>query len=167
MSEIINKVAQSKLVLFDLEAYYPAGKRVVLDIKEWLFEELLLKEKDFRAAAANHDWQQYEEAYVAVDCSSEAIVPAWAYMLITTYLQPFAKQVFLGGSEAMETALYQQALNLVDFSEFRDKPIIIKGCSKKPVPPAAYLMAVQKLQPVARSIFYGEACSSVPLFKRK
>ena len=94
-------------------------------------------------------------------------MPAWAYMLITTYLQPHARQVFLGGPEALETALYQKVIESIDVREFHDKPIIIKGCSKKPVPPAAYLMAVQKLLPVARSIFYGEACSSVPLFKRK
>lgn len=167
MSEITNKVAQSKLVIFDLEAYYPAGRRAEVDIKDWLFEELLLKEKDFRAAVAAHDWQQYSDAYVAVHCSSDAIVPAWAFMLITTYLQPHARQVFLGGLEALETALYQEILRAVDVSEFIDKPIIIKGCSKKPVPPAAYIMAAQKLLPVARSIFYGEACSSVPLFKRK
>jgi hypothetical protein len=167
MSEIVNKVAQSKLVTFDLEAYYPAGRRLELDIRDWLFEGLLLREKDFRASAAAHDWQQYADAFVALHCSSGAIVPAWAFMLITTYLQPHARRVFLGGTEALETALYQDALNDVDVNAFRDKPIIIKGCSKKPVPPAAYLMAVQKLLPVARSIFYGEACSSVPLFKRK
>jgi len=167
MSEIVNRVASSNLVTFDLEQYYPEGRRMAFDIKDWLFDELILKEKEFRTSAASHNWEPYRHGYVALFCSTDAIVPAWAYMLITTYLHPHAKRIFLGSPEALETALYQSVLETLDVSEFRDKPIIIKGCSNKPVPPAAYVMAVQKLQSVARSIFYGEACSSVPLFKRK
>lgn len=167
MSEIVNRVAQSKLLTFDLEDYYPAGERVLLDIKEWLYEEIILKEKDFRAHVANHDWEQYSDAYVALYCSTEAIIPGWAYMLVSTKLQPYAKKVVLGSLEDLETTLFQAIIEDLDISDFKDKPVIIKGCSNKPVPPNAYLWATIKLQPVAKSIMYGEACSSVPLFKRK
>ena len=167
MSEIKNRVAQSKLLTFNLEDYYPTGKRVFLDIKDWLYEEIILKEKDFRAHVANHDWEQYNDAYVALNCSSDAIVPGWAFMLISTKLQPYAKKVVLGSLEDLETTLFQSVIEDLDISDFRDKPVIIKGCSNKPVPPNAYLWATLKLQPVAKSIMYGEACSSVPLFKRK
>lgn len=167
MSEIKNRVAQSKLLTFNLEDYYPTGKRVFLDIKDWLYEEIILKEKDFRAHVANHDWVQYNDAYVALNCSSDAIVPGWAFMLISTKLQPYAKKVVLGSLEDLETTLFQSIIEDLDISDFKDKPVIIKGCSNKPVPPNAYLWATIKLQPVAKSIMYGEACSSVPLFKRK
>lgn len=167
MSEIVNRVAQSKLVTFDLEEYYPEGTRLQLDIKEWLYEDLILKEKEFRNQVALHNWEQYNDAYVALNCSSDAIVPGWAFMLISTKLQPYAKKVVLGSLEDLETTLFQSVIEDLDISDFKDKPVIIKGCSNKPVPPNAYLWATLKLQPVAKSIMYGEACSSVPLFKRK
>jgi hypothetical protein len=167
MSEIVNKVSQSKLVTFDLEQFYPEGKRVRLDIKDWLQDELILKEKEFRAAAAAHSWEQYQDAYVALHCSTDAIIPAWAYMLITTQLQPYAKKVVLGDLTALETAVYETVINDLELTEYKDKAVIIKGCSHKPVPPNAYVQATYKLQAVAKSVFYGEACSSVPLFKRK
>lgn len=167
MSEIVNRVAQSKLLTFDLEDYYPAGERVLLDIKEWLYEEIILKEKDFRAHVASHDWEQYKNVFVALCCSSDAIIPGWAYMLVSTKLQPYAKKVVLGSLEDLETTLFQAIIEDLDISDFKDKPVIIKGCSNKPVPPNAYLWATIKLQAVAKSIMYGEACSSVPLFKRK
>ncbi|MBT8264663.1 MAG: DUF2480 family protein [Muriicola sp.] len=165
--EIINRVAASKLVTFDLEEYYPAGRRVLLDIKEWLYEDIILKEKDFRAHVADHDWKQYQDAFVALYCSSDAIIPGWAYMLVTTALQPYAQQVVLGDLEVLETAVYKSIIDKLDVSEYKDKPIIIKGCTNKPVPPNAYLWVTFKLQKVAKSIMYGEACSSVPLFKKK
>ncbi len=165
--EIINRVAQSKLITFDLEAYYPEGSRFAIDIKDWLYEGLILKEKDFRAAVAAHDWTQYQGAYVALFCSTEAIVPTWAYMLITTALHPYAKQVVLGEPEVLETLLYGEVLEGINWNEYRDKSVIIKGCSQKPVPPNAYIQATSHLLGVARKIFYGEACSSVPLYKRK
>lgn len=167
MSEIVNRVAQSKLLTFDLEEYYPEGPRMVLDIKDWLYEGLILKEKEFRAHADAHDWSVYKDAFVALQCSSDAIVPGWAFMLITSRLQPYAKQVVLGDQETLETALYQQVIQDLETEQFRDKPVIIKGCTNKPVPKNAYLWATAKIQEVARSVMYGEACSSVPLFKRK
>lgn len=165
--EIVNRVAQSKLVTFNLEEYYPSGERKLLDIKNWLYEGFILREKEFRDALQEHDWSQYQDSFVAVTCSSDAIVPGWAFMLITTKLEPFAKRIVQGTLEDLETAVYYDILNKLDFSAFEGKPVIIKGCSKRPVPPNAYIFLTQRLQKVAKSIMYGEACSSVPLFKRK
>ena len=166
MAEIVNKVAKSPLKTFNLEDYFPEGRRLQIDIKSWLYEGFILKEKDFREALKNHDWSQYQDAYVALYCSSDAIVPGWAYLLITSYLQGISRQTVYGSLELLNALLYQDALSKVDFSEYQDKPIIIKGCSNKPVPENAYLMALQKLQPFAKSIMYGEACSAVPLYKK-
>ena len=165
--EIINRVANSKLVTLNLEDYYPSGERKLLDIKEWLYEGIILREKEFRTALEEYNWSQYQDCYVALTCSSDAIVPGWAYMLITTKLQAIAKRIVQGSLEDLETALYYDVLNELDYSQYQDKPVIVKGCSKRPVPPNAYILLVQKLQNVAKSIMYGEACSSVPLFKRK
>ena len=165
--KIINRVAQSKLITFNLEDYYPKGERKVLDIKDWLYEGFILREKEFRTHVEEHDWTAYQDAYVALQCSTDAIVPGWAFMLIASRLQPYAKKVVQGSLENLETSLYQTVLENLDVTEFTDKPVIIKGCSNKPVPENAYLMAVAKIQEVAKSVMYGEACSSVPLFKRK
>lgn len=164
--EIINRVANSKLVTINLEEFYPQGERVLFDIKDWLLEGFVLREKDFREAAKNHDWLQYEGKFVALTCSSDAIIPGWAYMLLSTYLAPVAKKVVVGDLEMLETVLYTGILNDLDVSEYEDLPVIIKGCSRRPVPQNAYLQLINKLQPVAKSIMYGEACSSVPLFKK-
>ena len=166
MEEIINKVANSVLEVFDLEDYYPKGIRTQINISQWLLEGFLLKEKDFREALKNHDWKQYENHFVAINCSTDAIIPAWATILVTVYLAPFAKKVVVGNLSDLETALYQEILPTLDYSIYQDKPVILKGCSKKPVPESAYILAVQRLQPVAKSIMYGEACSAVPLFKK-
>ncbi|BFP40986.1 DUF2480 family protein [Flavobacteriaceae bacterium GF1] len=167
MSEIVNRVAQSKLITFDLEELYPTGQRLVLDIKDWLFEGLILREKEFRTKALEHDWTQYQDHYVALTCSSDAIIPGWAYMFLASRLGPFAKKVVVGDLETLETAIYQDILRDLDVSTFKDKPVIIKGCSHKPVPQNAYIFAVEKIQEVAKSVMYGEACSSVPIFKRR
>ncbi|HEX8268529.1 MAG TPA: DUF2480 family protein [Flavobacterium sp.] len=167
MEEIVNKVAESVLMVFDLEDYYPQGNRVQLDISQWLYEGLLLREKDFRGHLKNHDWSQYQDQYVAVTCATDAIVPAWASILVTVYLAPYAKKVISGDLEDLEAALYLEILPNLDYSIYESKPVIIKGCSRKPVPMAAYVYAAQKLQPFARSIMYGEACSAVPLYKRR
>ncbi len=164
---ILNRVAQSKIITFNLEDYYPKGRRILLDIKDWLFEGIILKEKEFRAALAEHDWALYQDAFVALYCSSDATVPGWAYMLIATKLEPYASKVVQGDLEQLETLLYQSVIESLDVSEFKDRLVIIKGCSNRPVPPNAYLLITQKLQPVVKSLMYGEACSSVPLFKKK
>ncbi|MFC6877439.1 DUF2480 family protein [Flavobacterium myungsuense] len=165
MEEIVNKVANSALEVFDLEDYYPKGIRTQIDIAQWLTEGFLLKEKDFRESLKNHDWHQYQDQFVAIHCSTDAILPAWASILVTIQVAPFAKKVVNGTLEELDTALYQEILPTLDYSIYQDKPVIIKGCSKKPVPISAYVLAVQNLQPFARSIMYGEACSAVPLYK--
>ena len=166
MDEIVNKVANSVLEVFDLEDYYPSGIRTQLDISQWLLDGFLLKEKDFRESLKNHDWSQFQNHFVAINCSTDAIIPAWASILVTVYLSPFAKKVVVGNITDLETSLYQEILSTLDYSKYQDKPIILKGCSKKPVPESAYIMAIQKLQPFAKSIMYGEACSAVPLYKK-
>ena len=165
--EIINRVANSALITIDLEDYYPNGTRVVFDIKDWLYESLVLREKEFRAFVEMHDWGAYKDKYIALCCTSEAIIPGWAYMLVRLRLSEIAKQVIIGDLEALETNIYYKIINDLDFSQCENKPVIIKGCSNKPVPQNAYLFLINKLQPVAKSIHYGEACSSVPLYKKK
>lgn len=164
--EIVNRVAKSKLVTIDLEDFYPKGKRVHFDISQWLAEGIVLREKDFRNAVASHDWQEYKDAYVALYCKTDAIIPGWAYLLITLQLAPYAKKVIVGSLEDLETVLFTEFLNDFDVSEYENKPIIITGCTHKPIPETAYTLLAQKLFPVVRSVMYGEACSSVPLFKR-
>ncbi|MDY0780544.1 DUF2480 family protein [Tenacibaculum sp. IB213877] len=164
--EIINRVANSVLKTIDLEDFYPQGKRVVFDIKDWLFEGLILREKDFREQVKNHNWSQYQDSYVALTCSSDAIIPSWAYLLLTTQLNPFTKKVVVGNLELLETVIFQDLINKIDVSEYEGKPIIIKGCANKPIPPSAYLFLIKRLQPVVKSIMFGEACSTVPLFKK-
>ena len=164
--DIINRVANSKLVTIDLEDYYPKGMRVLFDIKDWLFQELVLKEKDFREYIKNHDWSQYQNQYVAITCSADAIIPDWAFMLLTVNLEPFVEKSHIGTLEDLETAIYQDVITAIDGTIYQDKPVIIKGCSNLPVPINAYVMITNKLKPYAKSIMYGEACSFVPLFKR-
>jgi hypothetical protein len=165
--EIINKVATSKLEVFDLEDYYPKGIRSQVDISQWLIEGFLLKEKDFREHLKNHDWQQYQDHFVAINCSTDAIVPAWASILVTIQLAPFARKIVDGTVDDLNAALYEELLSKIDYSTYVNKSIIIKGCSQKPVPVRAYILAAKNLQPFARSIMYGEACSAVPLYKAK
>ncbi|MCF1190562.1 DUF2480 family protein [Mangrovimonas sp. AS39] len=164
--EIVNRVANSKLKTLDLEEFYPKGNRILFDIKDWLFQEIILKEKDFRTFVEAHDWSQYQDVYVALSCSADAIIPSWAYLLLTTKLQPFAKKIVVGSLELLETVIFQEVINELQLDEFADKPVIIKGCSDKPIPDSAYTLLISKLQPVAKSLMFGEACSTVPLYKK-
>lgn len=165
--EIINRIANSKLKTFDLEELYPKGERVLFDIKDWLFQELILKERDFRVFVKNHDWSQYKNAFVAITCSADAIIPSWAYMLVASEATVFANKVVIGNLETLETSIYQELLSFLDYSEFVDAPVIIKGCTDKPIPNSAYAFLIEKLQPIAKSIMFGEACSTVPLYKSR
>jgi hypothetical protein len=166
MEEIVNKVAQSGILTIDLEAFYDDVARVEFDIKPLLFQELILKEKDFREYIKAHNWSQYQNTYVALTCTADAIVPTWAYMLLTLSLQPFAKKIVYGNLEVLETILFNEKLNALDITLFKDARIVIKGCGEKPVPVAAYVTLTEKLKPVAKSIMYGEPCSTVPLYKK-
>lgn len=165
--EIINRVANSKLKTIDLEDFYPDGSRIVFDIKDWLFEGLILREKEFRAQVKEHNWEQYKDSYVALSCSTDAIIPSWAYLLLTTQITPFAKKVVVGNLELLETVIFQELLVTIDLSSYKDAPVILKGCANKPIPPTAYSLLIEKLQPIAKTLMFGEACSTVPLYKRK
>ena len=164
--EIVNRVANSKLKTIDLEDFYPKGERILLDISDWLFEGLLLREKDFREKAASHNWEQYKEAYVALHCSTEAIIPSWAYLLLSVKLQPFVKKVVVGDLPLLETVIFQNIIEKFEVSEYENLPVIIKGCANKPIPETAYTLLITKLKGVVKSLMYGEACSFVPLFKK-
>jgi hypothetical protein len=168
-SELIieNKVAGSGLITLNLEDYFDKTPRAELDIKPWLFREMILKEKDFREYVKQHNWEQYAGKHVAVYCSTDAIIPTWAYMLIAIQLQPLAKRIVFGTTETLNTLLYEEAINAIDFAQFTDKRMIVKGCSDVPVPVQAYVEVTRRLMPFAKSIMYGEACSNVPLFKKK
>lgn len=165
--EIINKVANSSLITIDLEDFYPDGPRVIFDLKDWLYEEIILREKDFRQNLKEHDWTQYEGKYVAMTCTADAIVPSWAYLLVATYLQPVAKRVVHGTLAELDQMLYTEIIKDLPIEEYQDGKIIVKGCSKKPVPDSAYILLIEKLQPIANSLMFGEACSTVPLYKMK
>lgn len=165
--KIVNRVAKSKLVTIELDDLYPEGKRTVLDISQWLFQGLVVREKEFRSQLQDHDWEQYKDDYVVLTCSTDAIIPGWAYLLITTYLQPHAKFVVQGSVADLDNLLMEQAINELDVSEYEGKPVIIAGCSNKPIPETSYLLLLQKLMPVARNIMFGEACSTVPLFRNR
>lgn len=164
---IVNKVAKSPLINIDLEEWKPVGQRTVVDIVQWLEQGFLLREKPFRAALKLENWEKYQNHHIAIDCSSEAIIPAWAALLVTSYLQPYAKEIIRGNLADLERHLFAKMIAELDLAPFKDKPLMIKGCSDTSIPEDAYIQLIQRLQPVAKSLFYGEACSSVPLWKAK
>ncbi|MCD6544498.1 MAG: DUF2480 family protein [Flavobacteriaceae bacterium] len=164
--EIVNRVANSQLVSIDLEDFYPEGERVLFDIKDWLFAEQILKENDFRESVKNHNWQSYQNKYIALTCSADAIIPSWAYLLISVALLPFAKKIVIGNLNTLETSIFQDIINGLPVENYINKRVIIKGCSNKPIPETAYTQLIARLLPFVRSIMYGEACSNVPLFKK-
>jgi hypothetical protein len=167
MSEIIlNKVAESGLITIDLENYYPKGETAIFDLKDFLFMGLILKEKDFREALKKEDWEKYRNKNVAVTCTADAIIPVWAYMLIVSYLQPVATEVVLGDEKELHRSLFLKNISQVNVNEFADKKIVIKGCGDIPVGEFAYAEITKILRPVARSIMYGEPCSTVPVYKK-
>lgn len=167
MEEITNRVANSGLITLDLGEMYPAGERVLLDIKDQLFQGLILREKDFREFIATHDWSQYKNKFVAITCTADAIIPDWSWMLLASALQPFAKKIVFGDLEKLETVLFTEVLSAFDSEQYRDARVVIKGCGDKPVPKTAYIELTRVLQPVVKSIMYGEPCSTVPVYKRK
>jgi hypothetical protein len=166
-NEIINRVANSAIMTVDLEDFYPEGERVVLDISQWLLDGTVLKEKEFRLHVKKHDWSRYKDCYVALQCSTAAIIPGWAYMLVSLELTPFAKKIIVGSLDLLESILYTTIIEKLNVAPYAGKPVIIKGCSNKPIPQNAFVLFSQKLEPIAKSIMYGEACSAVPLFKKK
>jgi hypothetical protein len=164
---IVNRVAQSGLISLDPAELFPSGERVVYDIKDNLFHGLMLREKDFREFIKTHDWSLYSGKHVAITCSSDAIVPTWAYMLLGNKMVPFAQTIVFGNLEALETVLFDRALSKFDVEKYRDERVVIKGCGDIPVPVSAYVDLAAKLTGVSKSIMYGEPCSTVPIYKRK
>ena len=165
-NEIINRVASSGLKIFDLEEYHVPGARVLLDIRDQLYEGVILREKSFREFIKSHDWSQYQDKFVAITCSAEAIIPTWAFMLLTSALEPFARTIVFGGLEELETKIFIDALAKVDWQQYADAKVVIKGCSKVAVPTSAYVEATRLIRPYAASIMFGEPCSTVPVFKK-
>lgn len=165
--EIINRVNNSKLVVFDLEELYTPGERVLFDMKPLLFQEMVLREKEFREYIKNQNWEIYENKFVAISCSADAIIPTWAYMLLSSAIQPYASMVIVGNLEDLERILYQKALNSISWKDYKDSKVVVKGCSKVTVPVSAYVEVTNKLRPLAASIMFGEPCSTVPVFKKK
>jgi hypothetical protein len=163
----VNKVANSGLITFNLEDYLEKGERVLYDIKDNLFQGLILREKDFREFVKNHDWTQYTGKNIAITCSADAIVPTWAYMLLANRLQNHANEVVFGNLEDLENVLFQKALSKVELSNFTDERVVIKGCANPQIPIAAYVEITKLLTPVVKSIMYGEPCSTVPIYKKK
>jgi hypothetical protein len=164
---IVNKVTESGIITLNLEDYYPKGEIAVFDLKDHLFMGLILKEKDFRAALLATDWQKFQNKNVAVTCTADAIIPVWAYMLVASYLQPVANEIFFGNEEALISGILQKNIDKTDTASFADKRIVLKGCGDVKIPDSAYLAMTAKLRPVAKSIMYGEPCSTVPVYKKK
>lgn len=164
--EIVNRVATSGIVSLDLEELYHPGERVIFDIKDQLFQGLILREKDFREFLKNHDWSQYTGKNIGIICSEDAIVPTWAYMLLAVQLQPFANSVVFGDLNALEEKLFNDAISKIDLKEFENKRVVVKGCSKVSVPVSAYVEVARLLKPVVKSLMFGEPCSTVPLYKK-
>lgn len=163
---LVNRVAASSLITIKLEELLPASEVITFDLKDYLFMELILKEKDFRAALKAHDWNQYEQKYVTINCSVDAIIPIWAYMLVTTYAQPYALDVYLGTEEEFIQQYFQDQIQQLDLEQYAQQRLVIKGCSEKPVPTTAYVELTKRLRPIAKSILFGEPCSTVPIYKQ-
>jgi len=164
--EIVNRIDNSSIVQVSLDEFYPEGERVLFDIKGFLRDEIALIEKEFRASVKETNWEEYKGKYVGIICSVDAIVPLWAFMLIATQLQPFAQKVVFGNKKDLEKAIFSDLLTELDYSRFKDKPVIVKGCGKYPIPESVVVDFAVKLQGYAKNIMFGEACSAVPLYKR-
>jgi len=163
---LVNRVAKSGIITINLENYFPEQKIMHFDLKDYLFMEMILKEKDFRATLKEKDWSEYDGAILLVYCSADAIIPVWAYMLVSSYAEAHAAEVYSGDQTAYLTHYYQNVVRDMDISAYADKRIVIKGCSEKPVPAGAYEALTRKLKPHVLSIMYGEPCSTVPIYKR-
>ena len=166
MEGIVNKVEQSGLLEINLEDYYSEGTRSLIDLKSCLFQGLILKEKDFRAFVRNEHWEKYKDHFVAITCSAEAIIPTWAYMLVAASLKGIARKVIYGDLQTLETVLFLDTFSKFDVEKYRDKKILIRGCGHLPVPESAYVEITNLLTPVAKSVMFGEACGTVPVYKQ-
>lgn len=167
MEEIVNKVAESSIYTLDLGNYYPRGETAIFDLKDYLYMGLILKEKEFRAALQTLDWEQYRGKNVAISCTADAIIPIWAYMLVAAYLEPVAKFFAFGDEQFLHRVLFFKNLSQLNPEEFRDRRVVVKGCGEHKIDEGAYVEITRLLKPVAKSIMYGEPCSTVPIYKKK
>lgn len=165
--EVVNRVSNSSLVTLDLEQFHDSNPRTLFDIKDWLYQGIILKEKEFREQIKSHDWTQYKNHNVAITCSADAIIPTWAFMLVAVSLQQHVNKQIFGSLTELETQLYLVALDKIDWQKYKQAKVVIKGCSKVEVPIAIYVEAISRLRPLAASIMFGEPCSTVPLFKNR
>lgn len=167
MEEVfVNKVAESGIITLDLEDFYPKEETVLFDMKDHLFMGLILKEKDFRETMKGLDIELYKGKNVALTCSADAVIPVWAYMLVASYLQPVAKELIFGDAEFLHKTLFLQNISKINTADYEDKRVVIKGCGELPITEAAYVAITSLLRPVAKSIMYGEPCSTVPIYKK-
>ncbi|MEZ4828149.1 MAG: DUF2480 family protein [Bacteroidia bacterium] len=164
--EIINRIANSPIITFKPEEFYPEGERVLLDIKDQLFHGMILRERDFRGWIKAHDWSQYQGKHIAITCSADAIIQTWAWMLLEVSLQPFAKTVVFGSLNDLEIQLWQNALDNIDFSAFTDKPVVVKGCTNRDIPTGVYVEITRRMMPLVKKLSFGEPCSTVPVYKK-
>jgi len=168
MSEaIVNKVSESGLITLNLEEYYPTEEIKLFDLKDFLFMGLVLKEKEFREALKKIDWEDYRNKLTGVICTADAIIPLWAYMLVTTYLLPVCKDVVLGDEKEVIKNSLVKNIRHSNTDEYIDQRIVVKGCGEKSIDEAAYVEITKLLMPFAKTIMYGEPCSTVPVYKRK
>lgn len=165
-NEIVNRVAQSNIEQIDLSKLAPPDELVVFDLKDWLFQGLILKEADFKDKVKNHDWAQYSNKNVTIDCSTDAIIPSWAFMTIASKLEPVASRVLFGNRDAALQIIFHDELKKINPADYKDKPVVIKGCGDKEVPVSAFVEIICLVQPYAKSIMYGEPCSTVPVYKK-
>jgi uncharacterized protein DUF2480 len=163
---IVNKVSESGLITLDLEQYYPKDAIALFDLKDYLFMGLILKEKDFREALKTLDWETYRDKFVGVTCSADAIIPPWAYMLVASYLQPVAMDVIMGDEKEVHKTIFLKSIQGINLSEFAGQRVVVKGCGETPIGEFAYMEIAKRLRPVAKTIMYGEPCSTVPIFKK-
>lgn len=168
MEEVfVNKVAESGIITLNLEDYYPKEAVAVFDMKEYLFMGLILKEKDFREILKTFDTDPFQDKIVALTCSADAVIPMWAYMLVASLLQPVAKEIIFGNEIFTKENILLRNITNIDASTYIDARVVIKGCGDLPIAEAAYIAITNKLRPVAKSIMYGEPCSTVPVYKKK
>jgi len=165
--EIVNRIAESGLITLDLEQFIPEDQNIaVFDLKDYLFMGMILKEKDFRSALTEHDWDQYQDKYLAVHCSADAIIPMWAYMLIASYAQPFAKEIIFGSTNELKNQILVRNITALNVNDYDQKRVVVKGCGDFPIAESAYLEITKKLRPHVKSLMFGEPCSTVPIYKK-
>jgi hypothetical protein len=164
---IQNRVAESELITLDLKTFLPQEQPVQFDLSNFLYRGLILKEKDYREALTNTDWEVFSQKIVLIHCSADVIIPVWAYMLAAVYLKPVAREIFFDNAEGWKEKMLLKKINDLEIDHFKDKRVVIKGCGEEKIPDSAYFEITSKLLPVVKTILYGEPCSTVPVYKKK